>query len=403
MTITRTDLLEIIHNGENSGVEFKRDVIQNDAFAKELVAFSNFEGGIVLLGVEDDSSVSGITRENIEEWVMTACRDKVRPALIPFYEIVKDVEPGKDVAVVRVSRGLDVHTLWHNNKNAYFIRVGTQSREPTPEELSRLFQQRGSLRAELRPVSGATFADLDIRRLKNYFARIRQQDVPTDDDEVAWKTLLFNTEIMVEDGITVSGVLLFGRTPNRFLPQAGIDAAAFDGVNKDYASRERASLRGPITPLLDDAGEIVEAGLVEQALAFIQRNIPVTGQLEEGGARREEVPAYPREAVREAIVNALVHRDYLLSSTDIELSIYEDRMEIISPGRLPNGITPARMLTGCRAARNQLIKDVMRDYRYLENSGMGVPRKIVKCMKEHNGTEPVLIEEGERFTIRLLR
>ncbi len=403
MAIIRTELLEIIHNGENSGVEFKRDVVQNDAFAKELVAFSNFEGGIVLLGVEDDGSVSGITRENLEEWVMTACRDKVRPGLIPFYEVVKDVEPDRDVAVVRVPRGLDVHTLWHKNKNTYFIRVGTQSREPTPEELGRLFQQRGSFRAELRPVSGATFADLDIRRLKNYFSRIRQQDVPADDDEVSWKTLLYNTEIMVEDGITVSGVLLFGRTPNRFLPQAGVDAAAFPGANKDYAARERTALRGPMTPLLNDAGEIVEAGLVEQALAFAKRNIAVTGQLEEGGARREELLAYPLEAIREAIVNALVHRDYLLSSTDIELSIFDDRIEIVSPGRLPNGITPARMLTGCRAARNQLIKDVMRDYRYLEHSGMGVPRKIVKCMKEHNGTEPMLIEDGERFTMRLLR
>ncbi len=403
MTITRTGLLEIIHNGENSGVEFKRDVIQNDDLAKELVAFSNFEGGILLLGVEDDSSISGVSRQRLEEWVMTACRDKIRPGLIPFYELVRDVEPGKDVAIIRVSRGLDVHTLWHNNKNAYYIRVGSQSREPTPEELGRLFQQRGSFRAELRPVSGAIFADLDIRRLKNYFARVRQQEVPTDDNEAAWTTLLFNTEIMVEDGITVSGILLFGRTPNRFLPQAGIDAAAFPGVDKDYAAQERCSLRGPITPLMNDAGEIVDAGLVEQALAFVQRNIAVTGQLEEGGARREEIPAYPQEAVREAIVNALIHRDYLLSSTDIELSIYEDRMEIVSPGRLPNGITPARMLTGCRAARNQLIKDIMRDYRYLEHSGMGIPRKIVKCMKEHNGTEPVLIEDGERFTIRLLR
>jgi ATP-dependent DNA helicase RecG len=96
MSITRTDLIEIINNGESSGVEFKRDVVQNDAFAKELVAFSNFEGGIVLLGVEDDGSVSGITRENIEEWVMTACRDKVRPGLIPFYEVVKNVAPGKE-------------------------------------------------------------------------------------------------------------------------------------------------------------------------------------------------------------------------------------------------------------------------------------------------------------------
>ncbi|MEO8464675.1 MAG: ATP-binding protein [Gammaproteobacteria bacterium] len=252
-------------------------------------------------------------------------------------------------------------------------------------------------------ISGATLADLDLRRLKNYFAHVREQDVPADEDEAAWTTLLFNADLMAEDGITVAGILLFGRTPNRFLPQAGIDASAFPGLNKDYAARERSALRGPMTPLLSDANEIVEAGLVEQALAFTNRNIPVTGQLEEGGARREEVSAYPMEAVREAVVNALVHRDYLLSGTDIELSIYEDRMEIVSPGRLPNGITPPRMLTGCRAARNQLIKDVMRDYRYLEHSGMGVPRKIVKCMKEHNNTEPVLIEDGERFTVRLLR
>jgi ATP-dependent DNA helicase RecG len=242
-----------------------------------------------------------------------------------------------------------------------------------------------------------------MRRLSNYFAQVREQVVPENHDEAAWKALLFNTEIMVEDGITVSGILLFGRTPNRFLPQAGIDAVAFPGVDKDYATRERAALRGPMTPLLNDAGGIVEAGLVEQAIAFVQRNTAVGGQLEEGGARRENLPAYPREAIREAIVNALIHRDYLLSSTDIELSIYEDRLEITSPGRLPNGITPARMLTGCRATRNQLIKDVMRDYRYLEHSGMGVPRKIVRCMREHNGTEPQLIEDGELFTIRLLR
>ena len=403
MSMTRTDLLEIIRNGENSGVEFKRDVVQNRDLAKELVAFANFEGGIVLLGVEDDGRVSGITRDDPEMFVMNTCRDKVRPGFIPFYEVVKDVEPGKDVAVVRVSRGLDVHTLWHDNKNTYFVRVGTQSREPTPEELSRLFQQRGGFRAELRPVSGATIADLDMRRLRNYFVRVRQQDVPDDGDEAAWKTLLFNTEVMVDDGVTVSGVLLFGRTPNRFLPQAGIDAAAFPGASKVYGARERAALRGPMTPLLNDGGEIVEAGLVEQALAFVNRNVAIAGQLEAGGARREDIPAYPAEAVREAIVNALMHRDYLLSSTDIELSIYDDRMEIVSPGRLPNGITPARMLTGCRAARNQLIKDVMRDYRYLEHSGMGVPRKIVKCMREHNGTEPVLIEDGERFTVRLIR
>ena len=119
------------------------------------------------------------------------------------------------------------------------------------------------------------------------------------------------------------------------------------------------------------------------------------------GTVRVERSAYPEEVIREAVVNALVHRDYLLSATDIELSIYSDRLEIISPGRLPNGITPERMRVGCRAARNQLLKDVMRDYGYLEHMGMGIPRKIIKGMREHNGTEPDLIEDGERFILRL--
>jgi ATP-dependent DNA helicase RecG len=398
---TRTELLELINNGENSGVEFKRDDIDNRALAKELVAFSNLSGGAVLLGIEDGGTVSGITRDKLEEWVMTACRDKIRPAIIPFFEIIRDVEPGKHVAIVRVTPGFSVHSVWHNRGNTYYIRVGTQSREATPEELSRLFQQRGAFRAELRPISGAQLADLDLRRLRDYFGRVRQQATPDEGDEAGWRTLLLNTELMVEEGITLSGLLLFGTSPNRFLPFAGIDAAAFPGVEKDYAARERATLRGPMTPLLEGRGALVENGLVEQALDFIRRNVAVKTILEDG-ARRVEEPVYPRDVLRETVVNALIHRDYLLTSTDIELAIYSDRLEVISPGRLPNGITPARMRTGCRAARNQLIKDVMRDYGYLEHMGMGVPRKMVRGMKEHNGTDPELIEGDESFTVRLL-
>lgn len=331
---------------------------------------------------------------------MTACREKIRPAIIPFFEVIRDVEPGKDVAIVRVAPGFSVHSVWHNSGNTYYIRVGTQSREATPEELSRLFQQRGAFRAELRPVSGAGLADLDLRRLRDYFGRVRQQDTPDENDAVGWNTLLLNTELMVEEGITVSGLLLFGTSPNRFLPFAGIDAVAFLGAEKDYAARERATLRGPMTPLIG-AGGLIENGLVEQALDFIHRNVANKVILEDG-VRRVELPAYPSDVLRETVVNALIHRDYLLTSTDIELAIYNDRLEVISPGRLPNGITPARMRTGCRAARNQLIKDVMRDYGYLEHMGMGVPRKMIRGMKVHNGTDPELIETEESFAVRLL-
>ncbi|MDP3723790.1 MAG: ATP-binding protein [Candidatus Omnitrophota bacterium] len=442
----------MIHNGENSGVEFKRDTQDHRDLAQVLVAFANLQGGRVLLGVEKDGTVCGLTRSDprtgandtvrtynrLEEWVMQACRDKIRPELIPYFEVLRGVEPGLDVAVVEVERGWGVHHVWHDQHRTYYIRVGSLSREASPEELERLFQQLGAFRVEIRPVSGSSLEDLDQRRLRDYFERLRSQRVPPsqpsaewrerveaeakqedesqwrkfvelrerqwiEEQRVAWEALLVNTEFLdsaERHPATVAGLLLFGKNPKRFLPQSGIDAAAYDGREKDYAARERSSLRGAMVALRAADGSLVESGLVEQAVEFVRRNTVVTAQLADG-ARREERWEYPEEAVREAVVNALVHRDYLLSATDIELSVYSDRLEIISPGRLPNGITPERMRVGCRAARNQLLKDVMRDYGYLEHMGMGVPRKILKTMREQNHTEPDLVEDGERFIVRL--
>ena len=401
----RTDLLEIIRNGENSGAELKRDDIEARALARELVAFANAAGGMVLLGVEDDGTVSGITRSRkaVEEWVMQVCRDKIRPEIIPYFEIVRDVVPGKDVAIVRVTPGYAVHHLWHDNHRTYLIRVGTSCREASPEELERLFQLRSGMRGELRPVSGTTWRSLDQRRLSDYFSRVRGQELPT--TEADWITLLTNTEFLVNEGdqpgsATLAAMLLFGENVNRFLPQAGCDAAAYPGLEKDYATNERAAIRGPMTPLYGKDGEVVENGLVEQTLEFVRRNTGTDASIDASG-RRVEQKDYPEEAVREAIVNALIHRDYLLSSTDVEISIFADRLEVISPGRLPNGITPDSMRAGTRAARNQLLKDVMRDYRYLEHMGMGVPRKIIRLMREQNGTETDLIPDNERFIVRL--
>lgn len=402
--MTRVELLELIASGEGSGLEFKRDTLENRALAKELVAFANLRGGRVLLGVDDDGVVVGITRDRLEEWVMTACRDKIRPELIPYFELVRDIEPGRTVAVVEVERGWDVHCVWHDSHRTYYIRVGSESREASREELERLFQQRGHFRPEIRPVSGSSMADLDMRRLRDYFTRVREQGAPDERDEGAWRSLLVNTEFLSEGDrapATVAGLLLFGRAPNRYLPQAGLDAVAYPGTEQDYNARERASIRGPIVPLFGVSG-LVENGLVEQAVEFVRRNTATTSILEDG-TRRIDRPDYPTEVIREVIVNSIVHRDYLLSATNILLSIYQDRLEVISPGRLPNGITPERMRVGCRAARNQLLKDVMRDYNYLEHMGMGVPRKIVRGMLAHNRTQPDLIEEGENFIVRLWR
>ena len=352
--------------------------------------------------MEDDGAIVGTTRSRLEEWVMTACRDKIRPEIIPYFEAIRDVEPGKDVAVVQVDRGWTVHHVWHNNHRTYYIRVGSQSREASAEELQRLFQQRGAFRSELRPVSGSSISDLDLRRLRDYFVRVRGQDVPHHEDTAGWRQLLVNTEFLTDEGdtvpATIASLLLFCRNPNRFLPQAGISAVAYPGREEIYGQRACNSPRAD-DPLFSEDG-LIENGLVEQAVEFVRRNTRVQALLQDG-SRREDQWAYPQEAIREALVNAIVHRDYLLSSTDIELSIYQDRIEIASPGRLPNGITPERMIVGCRAARNQLLKDVMRDYGYLEHMGMGVPRKIVKEMRERNGTMPEFIEDTESLTVRL--
>ena len=236
--MTKTELLEILLDGENSGVEFKLDAINNQKLAKELVAFSNLQGGRILLGVDDEGTVVGITRDNLEEWIMEACRSKIRPEIIPYYELFRDVEAGKHVAVVKVEPGWSVHHVWHNNHRTYYIRVGTTSREASPEELARLFQQRGAFRVEIRGVSGFSLADLDIRRLGDYFTRVREQSIPSAHDQAGWRTLLINTELVIQESdnypTTVAAMLLFGQQPNRFLPQAGIDAVAYPGLEKGF-------------------------------------------------------------------------------------------------------------------------------------------------------------------------
>ncbi len=404
--MTKTELLELIRNGESSFVEFKRDDIDNRALAKELVAFSNFEGGQVLLGVEKDQSVSGITRPRpqLEEWVMTTCRDKIRPAIIPTYEVIRDLEPGEDVAIVSVEPGWTVHHLWHNNHAYYYLRVGTLSREADTEELQRLFQRRGSVRFETQPVSGSAIADLSQPRLTEYFTRIRGQAVPEAEDINEWERLLLNTEFLVESETagsrvcSVAGMLLFGTSHKRFLPHATIDVAVFSGTEKEYDAKFRDTADSELVRLSNERGDTIAPGIVDQALNMLQPHLSTEELL---GAVRTRRWDYPEAAIREALVNAVVHRDYLLSSTNIEVALYADRLEIVSPGKPPNGINPDRMRAGCRSARNQLLKDVMRDYGYMEHMGMGIPRKIFKLMQEQVGTVPDLIVGAESLSLIL--
>ncbi|MBI4219014.1 MAG: putative DNA binding domain-containing protein [Chloroflexi bacterium] len=405
--MNRTELGELIRNGENSGVEFKRDDVRPEKLAEEMAALLNIEGGHILLGVEKDRTVSGLTRqpEQAEEWVMEIARTHLRPAAIPYWETI-EWDAGRIVGVVSLPADAPDKPYKAKRASAWMtqIRVGTTTRDATDEEEVRLYQQSGRLQYDRKPVPGSTLTDLDPRRLVNYFRNVREQVSPDENDQEGWEHLLVNTDLMVEDRgraiPSAGGLLLFGVKPNRYLPQAGVTAVAYSGTEKDYEAKERATLRGPVVALLSESDVLIEAGVIEQTMEFARRNMGRAASIDEGG-RRQERWDYPLEAIREAVVNAIAHRDYTITVTDIELSIYADRIEVISPGRLPNTVTVEKMRAGYRASRNELIKEVLRDYRYVEATGLGVPRKIVAGMQAHNGTEPDLIEGDDRFTVRL--
>jgi ATP-dependent DNA helicase RecG len=402
--MTKTELLELLRNGENSGMEFKRDDVENHVLAKEIVAFLNFQGGIVLLGVDDDGSVRGTTRKNLEEWVVELCRRKIEPAIIPYMSCLKNVEPGKDVLIIRIPAGPNKpYARVHNDRRNYFIRVGSTSREATQEELQRMFQALGRIQYGMKPVPGSTMQDMDFRRLKNYFSKVLEIEHPKDNDSNEWERLLLNLELLSDvDGVmavTVDGLLLFGKNPAHFLPQSGIRAIAYDSTEPSYAAREDLEIKGALTPLYAGDGGIIESGLVEQALEFIRRNTRVQSHLDRG--RRVDRLDYPEQVLRETIVNALVHRDYSIAGTDIILEIFVDRLEVTSPGRLPNTATVEALKIGFRYARNQTIVNVMRDYHYVDFRGMGIRYKIIPGMLAHNGTEPDFIETDHSFTVRL--
>ena len=402
--MNKTELIDLLVNGEDSTVEFKRDDVQNHDLAKEIVAFLNLEGGTVLLGVEDDGGISGVTRDRLAEWVSELCRTKIEPQVVPILSWVRNAAPGRDVLAVRVTLGLNKpYGRIHNGRRTYYVRVGNTSREASREELERIYQASGSLRYGLKPVPGASFDALDLGRLRDYLTRVRSGTAPAKNDRREWETLLCNLELMTESVgervATVDGLLLFGNQPRRYLPQSGIRAICYPGVEPDYAARADEDLHGPMVPSETADGVVTEPGLVDRACDFVRRNTSPMARLD--GARRIDGWEYPESVVREGLVNALVHRDYSIAGADVMLVIYADRLEIQSPGKLPNTVTVDGMKAGMRYARNQTLVNFMRDYRYVDALGMGVKSKIIPGMLDHNGTEPDLIEEDHRFSVRL--
>ncbi len=404
----QAEVLEIIRNGENSFIEFKRDDIKAVDLAKEIVAFANTKGGRVLIGVDDDRTISGIKRKKIEEWFMNSIMDNVTPQIIPYYERV-EVDDHGSIVVIGVDSGVaKPYAVKKKGRVYYYIRVGSESREADRGQLRRLFQSSGDVHFESTPVTRISWEELDFRRIKEYFEVIREHPyIPLDKERDKWERILVNNEYMRHTDpdhcvSTLAGAILFCRNPSRFLPQAGITAASFRSNEKDYDAVDRDRFNAPVVKygVSPINRNVSEDGLIEQGLHFVKKNASHE-RLGDGG-RRERYWDYPRDVVREVLVNAVAHRDYTIM-TDIELCIYSDRLEVISPGCLPNTVSIESMRAGCRVPRNHILMQTLRDYKYVENLGMGVQKKIIRGMLEHNGTEPEFREEETRFVVRLIK
>lgn len=407
----KTELLEIIANGESSGVEFKRDDVRPEKLAKEIVAMANLRGGMILLGVEDDGTVSGIQRDDLETWIMdTVFGRYVHPMLLPFYEIVS-VGDNKRVAVVSIAMGTSKpYVVRHNNREDIYVRVGSTSRLATREQQARLFESGGMLHSEALPVSGASFEAMDRERLQDYLLTlVRDREPPTTDE--GWLRRMVGLGFMTDATggtpvCTIAGLLLFGRTPRRYLRQAGVRWMAFNGVDRSYQALDDTVLDAPLVGRFaeqEGAGrELIEPGLIENVMDRMRPFVSTEGEALEGGVRRHRTWHYPPPALREAIVNALAHRDWT-RALEVEVTAYSDRLEVLSSGALQNSMTIEKMLAGQRSPRNPIIVEVLRDYGYVDARGMGVRNKIIPLVREASGSEPTFEATEDHVRVILPR
>ena len=415
MLNTRSELLEKIRLGEDSFLELKevrvagskiRGPEQND-LADEMAAFANSHGGVLVLGVQDKSrDVTGIPLarlDDVEALVRQACEDSVKPVLAPLIErITLPDGSGAEQPVLRVEvpRSLFVH----QSPGGYFHRVGSSKRQMPPDYLARLFQQRSQsriIRFDEQAVPDATIDDLEPA-LWQRFATARTQN---ERDELLQKLAMARKD---EDGSlrpTVAGVLMACRDPRRFLPNAYVQAVAYrgsaiePGAEQAY-QRDAQDISGPLDEQIFGACD------------FVRKHMVVEASKRQG---RGDLPQFDPLAVFEAVTNAVAHRDYSIHGSKIRLRLFDDRLELCSPGAITNTMTIESMAYR-QAARNEALTTLLarcpvrpsdgdlqaHRTHIMDKRGEGVPI-ILSRSRNLSGKEPEyrLIDDSElMLTIR---
>lgn len=371
--------------GEDSRTEFKSVAkkgfrVEVQAIAKALVALANTGGGEVFLGVEDDGTVSGTgSPKHLDKLMLQVsqiCRDVVQPPIV--CRQVK-AEVGEHIMlVVEVPAHAPERPFAANGK--YYVRDANRSREATRAELIRLLESE-SFHYDEQPVSGASLDDLDLEEARRLLTRAFK--LQAEDRVLSYLRALSCLE---DDVPTLTGVLFFGRDPQRFFLDAMVSAALVPGKVPRLDLADRREIRGTFESQL------------EGARAFLAKHLAQASRIR--GWKREDLALLPDEVLREALVNALVHRDYR-SASQVRLLIYDDRVEIINPGELLNRLTVEKIrLGGLSQKRNPVIASLSARLEQRENLGFGVP-EMFRRMAEHGCPEPEIDTGGGHFRLVL--
>ena len=378
-----SELIEIVSRDEDSKHQFKANVTNVQKLTEELVAFSNSGGGQIFIGVSNDGTFSGLTRKDmnrLNKLVSNTCTNNVRPPINVETENVPT--PDGLVMVVTVSEGISKPYM--DNKGAILVKNGPDKRKVTSrEEIQRIYQSAGLIHGDEIPVRGATVADLDTNYFKDFFER--QFAESADSQDVSLPKLMENMNLMKDGILNVSGALLFAKNPSFRLPVFIVKTVTYPGNSVDENNYIDSQ---------DITGKI--ADVFQKSMSFALGNIRHLQK--DQGINAPGKPEIPKITFEELIANALIHRDYFISAP-IRIFVFSDRVEIISPGCLPNNLTIENIKSGISNIRNPILASYAT--KILPYRGLG--NGIIRALKAYPNIDFYNDTDGSQFKVTIHR
>lgn len=387
-TMNTVELLDIVSTGETSKVQFKEELPHKESVAQEIVAMSNSLGGVILIGIKDvTGELAGLSAEQIEEYDRTISQiaDNIKPIVYITTEVIKvDVNgTSKNILVVQIQEG--INKPYKTAKGEMYVKQGSNKRLVTDNaEIMRLFQQSENLLADEMGVHGTSIDDINKDAFSEYFKKEFGQTF--EEKGLTYEDALKAKRILPKDQLSLAGFLFFGKEPQRIKPAFTIKAVSFIGndISGTQYRNKPADFKGTIPQLFEEAMSFLKANL-----QYLQsgQDFNSTGKLE-----------ISEIALTELVQNAMVHRDYFKNSP-IRILIFDDRVEIISPGKLPNSLTVEDIKYGNPVIRNNQLVAFASHTMPFSGLGSGIRRAIA----EQPDIELVNDTEGEQFIVKIRR